>query len=149
MKDILISTRILNYKYYSAYIQHTLNNIRLANCLAYIVENSTQVWNPHHIQNIDIIENVQRRFTIFVPGLFNVPYLTRLETLNLKSLEERRIINDIIFIFKIIRNLVDLPFNKYFSFNTSNTRGHSMKLNFNYSRLACRRYYFSTRCIDV
>ena len=92
---------------------------------------------------------MQRRFTKFIPGLFNVPYLTRLQTLNLKSLEERRIINDIIFIFKIIRNLVDLPFNKYFSFNTNNTRGHSMKLNFNHSRLDCRKYFFSNRCIDV
>ena len=114
-----------------------------------IVESATQVWNPHHIQNIDIIENVQRRFTKFLPGLFNVPYLTRLQTLNLKSLEERRIINDIIFIFKIIRHLVDLPFDKYFSFNRNNTRGHSLKLNLNHSRLDCRRYFFSNRCIDV
>ena len=28
-----------------------------------IVESTTQVWNPHHIQNIDIIENEHRRFT--------------------------------------------------------------------------------------
>ena len=49
----------------------------------------------------------------------------------------------------IIRNPVDLPFNKYFSFNASNTRGHSMKLNFNHSRLDCGKYFFSNRCIDV
>ena len=99
-----------------------------------IVESATQVWNPHHFHNIDIIENVQRRFTKFLPGLFNVPYLTRLQILNLKFLEERRIINDIIFNLKIIRHLVDLPFDKYFFPNRSYTLGHSMNPNFNYSR---------------
>ena len=92
---------------------------------------------------------MQRRFTKFLLEFFNVPYLIRLQTLNLKSLEERRIVHDKVFIFKIIRNLVDLPFDKYFSYNTCNTRGDSMKLNFNYSSLDCRKYFFSSRCIDV
>ena len=77
-----------------------------------IVESDTQVWNPHHRCDIDIIKNVQRRFTKFLPGLFNVPYSTRLNTLNLKSLEVRRIMNDLISILKIIRNQVDLLFGK-------------------------------------
>ena len=43
------------------------------------------------------------RFPKFVPRLFNVPYLTRLQTLILKSLEERRIIN------KLTEKEVDIP----------------------------------------
>ena len=114
-----------------------------------IVESNTQVWSPWHREAIDRIENVQRRFTKFIPGLFNVPYLGRLEILKLKSLEERRIMNDIIFLFKMLHNLVDLPFDNYFSFNTNATRGHSMKLNKNHSRIDCRKYFFCNRVIDI
>ena len=78
-----------------------------------------------------MIENVQRRITKFFPGLFNVRFLNRLEISNLKSLVECRMMNDIILIFKIMRGLVDLPFEKYCSFNASNTRGHSIKLDLN------------------
>ena len=114
-----------------------------------IVESGTQVWSPCYIRDIDIIEDVQRKFTKFLPGLFNVPYLTRLEILNLQTLEERRIMNDIIFMFKMLHKLVDLPFEEYFSFNTNNTRGHSKKLNIKFSRLNSRQNFFCNRCITV
>ena len=114
-----------------------------------IVESGTQARNPYHVRNIDLIENVQRRFTKFLPGLFNVPYMDRLNILNMKTLEERRIMNDMIFLFKMMRKLVDLPFDKYFKFNRNSTRGHSKKLQHNYSRLGSRKNVFRNRCIDV
>ena len=104
-----------------------------------IVENGTQVWKPYHVRNIDLIENVQRRFTKFLPGLFNVPYMNRLNILNMKTLEERRIMNDMIFLFKMMRKLVDSPLEEYFKFNRNSTRGHSKKLQHNYSRLGSRK----------
>ena len=80
-----------------------------------IVKIVTQVWNRHHRWDNDCIKNVQKRFTKFLPGLFIVAYLTKLVTLNLKSFEAYRIINDILYIFKTIRNLADLTFYKYIS----------------------------------
>jgi len=39
------------------------------------VESGTQVWSPIFDKDINIIENVQRRFTKFLPGLFNMSYI--------------------------------------------------------------------------
>ena len=64
--------------------------------------------------------------------------MTRIDILNLRSLEERRIINDI-FVFTIIKKLVHFPFDKYISFNTNNTRSQSLKLNVNRFRVECRK----------
>ena len=116
-----------------------------------LVESGTQVWSPHSLQDIDTIESVQRRFTKRLPGLFNYSYIARLEQLQLKTLEERRIANDLMFLFKMIHGQVDVDFNKYFSFNSNNfnTRGHSLKLNVNYSRLDCRRHFFCNRVINI
>ena len=97
------------------------------------------------------IENIHSRFTKILPGLFNYSYIARLEQLQLKTLEERRIANDLMFLFKMIHGQVDVDFNKYFSFNSNNfnTRGHSLKLNVNYSRLDCRRHFFCNRVINI
>ena len=82
-------------------------------------------------------------FIKLLPGLFHVPYLTRLQTLKLKlkSLEKRRKINEKIFILNIIRNVIDIPFEKYFYFNTNNTRSYSIKLKDNNSRSEYRRIF--------
>ena len=55
------------------------------------------------------------------------------------------------FLFKMIHGQVDVDFDKYFSFNTNkfNTRGHSIKLNGNYSRLDCRKHFFCNRVINI
>ena len=94
-----------------------------------LVESGTQVWSPHSLQDIDIIENVQRRFAKRLAGLLNYAYIARLEHLKLKSLEERRIANDFMVLFKIIHGQVEVDFDKHFLFNNNkfNTQGHSMK----------------------
>ena len=61
------------------------------------MESDTQVLSPYSLQGIDIIESVQRRVTKRLPGLLKDPYINRPEHLRLKSLEERRIANDLIF----------------------------------------------------
>ena len=95
-----------------------------------------------------ILKGSQRRITKFFPGLFNVHFLIRLEILNLKSLVECITMNDIIFIFKIMSGLVDLPFENYFSFNTSNTRGHSIKLDIS-SQIIMQTNLFFINDIDT
>ena len=57
------------------------------------------------------------------------------------------IMNDIIFVFKVLRKLVDLPFERYFSSNTNNTPCHSKNLNVKYSRLINRQNVVGNRCI--
>ena len=45
------------------------------------------IWSPNSVQDIDIIENVQRRFTKLFLHLHSLPYSTRLTRLGLSSLQ--------------------------------------------------------------
>ena len=56
-------------------------------------------------------------------------YLQRLKTLNLETLESRRLKTDLITMFKILNNLIDIDFHNFFSLSTvANTRGHRLNL---------------------
>ena len=67
-----------------------------------ILEYCSPIWCPHTVKNIEKIENVQRRFTKRLPGMFDLSYQDRLTKLNLDTLEKRRIKNDLILAYKII-----------------------------------------------
>ena len=58
----------------------------------------------------------------------DIPFLSRLEALQIEYLETRRIKFDTIYIYKIIHQQVNVEFLSMFSFNTRKTRGNSFKL---------------------
>lgn len=61
-----------------------------------IVEYNTFIWNPHLNSDIDKIEYVQKNFTKRLFGKHSsISYENRLDNLNLQSLKERRIMNDL------------------------------------------------------
>ena len=57
---------------------------------------------PHHKYLIDVIENVQRRFTKRLPGLFNKSYMDRLKICELELLETHKICTDVALMNKIL-----------------------------------------------
>ena len=63
-------------------------NLKLAFCtyVRPIVEYASQVWSPYIQKDIDLLENVQRRFTKSIPKLHYLPYTTRLTILHIPSL---------------------------------------------------------------
>jgi ribonuclease P/MRP protein subunit RPP40 len=71
------------------------------------VEYATVIWSPWHKKDINLVERVQRSFTCRIPGLLG-PYNERLLTLNLQSLELRRIIFDLTEVYKIMHGLSEL-----------------------------------------
>ena len=91
-------------------------NFQIYVCKVYIrplLEYSPQIWSSQ-ITDIDTIENVQFFFTN-VPYMFwNVPYMPRLQMLNIESLEVRRVYNDIVFFYKIVRGLIEVDFRIFF-----------------------------------
>ena len=113
-----------------------------------LVEYVTPIWSPHLINEIDRVEKVQKRFTKLLPGMRNLNYKERLATLNLKSLEERRIIFDLILIYKIHNNIIS--FTDYVFFEPANTvtRGHNLKLKNIYARTNIKKFNFPTRTIQ-
>ena len=115
-----------------------------------IVESNTIIFSPFTIQNINLIESVQRNFTKYLPGLYDVAYSNRLAILQLQSLEERRVINDLICLFKLYHNKINLNINEYFEFrNNTFTRGHSLKIFKPFSRTNSQKYFWANRVIDV
>ena len=114
-----------------------------------LLEHNTQIWSPYQLGDIDTIERVQKLFTRKLPGLRNYPYMERLQILQMKTLEERRIMNDVILLYKIIYKMIDMDAEKFFTFNRNPTRGHSLKINTQHSRLNCRKFFFFNRTIPI
>ena len=75
------------------------------------LEYCCQLWSPHHICDIQQIENVQRMFTRRLIG-DNNDYWDRLKLLNIYSLQRRRERYMIIYIWKILEGHVPNPDNQ-------------------------------------
>ena len=67
---------------------------------------ASQLWSPHLLKSIYLIEKVQRSFTKHITGIKNKPYDERLKLLNLYSVQRRRDRYQIIYLWKIIDGLV-------------------------------------------
>jgi len=79
-------------------------------------------------------------------------YDDRLQSLGLERLELRRLHADLITCYKIINDMVAVPFRSFFKFAVStNTRGHPqpLKLMLPESRVNARAHAFPVRVITV
>lgn len=115
-----------------------------------ILEYCGVVWCPYLIKDIDILENVQRRFTRFLPSLRDLPYNARLSHLNLDTLYARRLRFDLITVYKVFHGLIKINPSSLFHLSTDfRTRGHNYKLFVSHSRLDIRKYFFSCRVIPM
>ena len=66
----------------------------------------SQLWSPHLIRHIIQIEKVQHSFTKCITGMRDCSYSDRLSLLRLYSLQRRRERYCIIYVWKIIEDLV-------------------------------------------
>jgi hypothetical protein len=73
-----------------------------------ILEYVSVIWSPYLIKDIKLIEAVQKRFTKRLPNLNRVTYEERLKILGLQSLELRRLQNDLIIVYKIHFDKMDV-----------------------------------------
>ena len=113
------------------------------------VEYATPVWSPSLKGDIRKIEKIQKDFTRYACRRCNVPfanYSDRLHKLNLQSLELRRKINDLLFLYKTIDGRTGLHFQDHFTTrsHTYNLRGSKLQLetefnNFNTHR--CHSFF--------
>ena len=62
----------------------------------------SQVWNPHYVKDIKLIEGVQRRSTKLVDSVKDLHCDERLNILGLMRLDKRRDRSDLIKTFKIL-----------------------------------------------
>ena len=100
----------------------------------------------YFIKDVLLIESVQRKFTKRIPGFNSLSYGERLKTLNMISLERRRLETDLTMCFKILNGLVSGPPESY-GLNISNrqSRGHSFKLIIEQPKVDVRKFFFANR----
>ena len=67
---------------------------------------ASQLWSPYLLKHIYLIEKVQGAFTKHISGIRDFSYSKRLETLKLYSLQRRRDRYSIIYVWKIVEELV-------------------------------------------
>ena len=98
-------------------------------CVRPLLEYNSVIWSPSLIKDIDLIEQVQRRFTKRLRCLDGVAYTERLKRPNLPSLELRWLHLDLVFCYKIVFGIVHINSDDLFTFSTvAHTRGHGYKL---------------------
>lgn len=115
------------------------------------LEFANQIWCPHLRKHIEKIENVQRRATKLVPGLYHLSYSERLRVIKLPTLAYRRVRGDMIECYKILTGKYDDDVTKdvFKLREQSRTRGHKFKIFKERSSLNLRKYSFTQRVVDI
>ena len=106
-------------------------------------------WSPYLAKGIDVhvLEKIQHRATKLVSAISSLPYVNCLKYLGLYSLYCRRQRGDLIEAFKIINKISNTSLS--FPMLTTITRGHSMKIFINRSKLNLRKYLFLNRVVSM
>ena len=111
-----------------------------------IVDYCSQIWSPHYVQDILLLESVQRNYTKRIPCLTDMTYADRLAFLKISTLERRRLEADLIFCYKILHGLIAGPPEKYgLKLSKRKSRGHSLKLSTDLAKLDARKFFFCNR----
>ena len=105
-----------------------------------LLEYASVICCPHHINLIDRIENVKRRF-IKQLSLHDINYVDRLKSCNIELLELRRIHTDLVMLYKNLNGLIYVNMDNCLTLSKSNARGNVCKLIKHYSRLDIRKYF--------
>ena len=81
-----------------------------------VLEYAVQIWAPHHAEQRDRLEKVQRRFTLYAlrrlpwrNGVWWTSYSDRCALLQIESLERRRVFLQRMFVFDVLAHRVDCP----------------------------------------
>ena len=113
------------------------------------LEYCVQVWRPHLVKDMEMLEAVQHRATKCVSGLGNLKYEERLDILGLQTLEYRRLRGDLIEVFRMYKGWSGLRFEDFFTRCTTGLRGHDgkvYKIRFNTN---IGKFMFTNRVIDI
>ena len=70
------------------------------------IEHSSQLWSPQKVNSIQRIEHLQWSFVRKIDGILNLNYWQALKKLNLYSLQRRRERYQLIYVWKILENIV-------------------------------------------
>ena len=86
-----------------------------------------------------------------VHGLHHIPYEEGLKILNLDSLYYRRLVNDLVCVYRLShgKHSSSLSFEDFFVSNNNATSGQSFKLQKPMAKLNCRKFSFAHRIVTL
>ena len=118
------------------------------------LEFSSSVWSPWLISDIDMLENVQKKAVNMISGLSARDYTGKLKELDLWSLKKRRIMFDMIQVYKIANKIGNVNCSLKFYRDRDvivSTRNQSDPLNLvkNRPNLDIRKNFFCDRVVDT
>ena len=114
------------------------------------LEYCVQFWSPHLRKDILALERVQRRFTRLIPELKGLAYEERLSRRGLYSLEFRRMREDLIETYKIMKGIDKLEAGRLFPLEGEiRTWGHGLKIRGSRFRTELRRNFFTQRVVNL
>ena len=110
-----------------------------------------QAWRPHYLKDIVKLERVQRRAVKIIKELQGTTYEEKLIELKLFSLEKRRLRGDMITVFRMLKGIDNIDSDIFFTLFSSNnsTRGHSLKLSRPSVKTDTRKFFFSSRVVNL
>ena len=115
-----------------------------------ILEYGNVAWGPIYETDNVRIERVQRRATRLITEVRELPYEERLQSLNIPSLGHRRYRNDMIQMFKIMKEAERIDSGHFFErVAYGRTRGHNLKIKKPRVRLLIRQRFFSSRSVTA
>ena len=90
-----------------------------------LLDYASPMWNSGYLEDLRLLERVQRRWTRSIRGLKTLAYDERLNALNLFSLQGRLLPADLIRVWKIFHSKCSLSPENFFVLSLfSTTRGH-------------------------
>ncbi len=111
---------------------------------SYKHKNAVQFCSPHHTKDIAKLEAVQQRAAKMITSLRIKSYEERFASLNLFSLEKRRLQGKLNECFEIIKGFTSVEVSKLFSFDdTSRTRVNGLKLRCKQVQLDNIKFFFT------
>ena len=113
-----------------------------------ILEYNSIIWSPYTKKYVNKIEKIQIKFCKLVSDFRDLSYQHKLKKAKLLSLRARRIQHQLITMFKMKNNLVDLCFEDFFQKNNYNkTRGNAFKLIIPKSKSKAHQGFFTNACV--
>ena len=111
------------------------------------LEYCISIWYLLLKKDEELIENVLRRATKLIKGLYDKPYKVRLAAIKVPSMRYHRMWGDMMLVYKILfGDNQCLP--NLFTINESRTRGHNFKLYKPLVQATIHNYIFSIRVIN-
>lgn len=113
-----------------------------------LLEYNSVIWSPSTSTYIEKIEKIQKKMFRLMSDYRDMPYKTQLLKANLLSLHARRIQHQLVVMFKMKNNLIDLRFHDFFKKNKfTKTRGNRYKLMIPKSKLKLHASFFTNACV--